>query len=609
MCGIFGINTKNHNACAVLLQALARLEYRGYDSAGITAIVNNQFLTQKVVGKIALLAQKYEQEGIPSASIGIGHTRWATHGKPTLANAHPITKTRVAVVHNGIIENHLELRRELTQLGYEFSGDTDTEVIPNLLEYYSDQGKAPQQAVRAALARLHGAFALLIVFKDVEDTIFATKHGVPLALGLADDALYVSSDAMALAPFARRMVYLEDGDITAVGKENYQIFTVDGQEITRAIVQVDASAAADSKGAFAHYMLKEIYEQPQVLAEILTHYFTNEQDIVFPDVNIDWAAVKNITIIACGTSYYAGCVAKYWFEQLAKLPTNVDIASEFRYRAPVLVGGTLLICISQSGETADTLAALKMAKSHNVMTLGIVNVKQSSIANLAHNVLYTHAGTEVGVASTKAFTGQLMVLALLALRIAFAQQHLTATQLTTHYRNLAAIPGKLTEFLHTNNIQQLAAELALASHLIYVGRGVSYPIALEGALKAKELSYIPAEGIALGELKHGSLALIDKDCPVIITAPFDDLFAKTASNIQEVHARDGKIVVISDAQGIAGLKNLYHQAITVSYPSAGALISPFINTLPLQLLAYYLALAKQRDIDKPRNLSKSVTVE
>jgi glucosamine--fructose-6-phosphate aminotransferase (isomerizing) len=607
MCGIVGIIGQSAVA-PFLIEGLRRLEYRGYDSAGIATLVDGAIERRRAEGKLSALAELVAKKPV-QGKIGIGHTRWATHGMPSEANAHPIATREVAVVHNGIIENFQELKAELQAAGFKFESQTDTEVVALLVTRYLREGLAPQDAVAKALKRLEGAFALVMLFAGQHDLLICARRGSPLAVGFGEGEMYVGSDALALAPLTRRILYLEEGDWAVVRAAGATIYDAADQRVERPIKETALSGAAIGKGNYPHYMKKEIFEQPAVMGDTLNaHFNPATREVHLPHLPFDLGAVTRVTIIACGTSYHAGLVAKYWIEQLARLPVEVDIASEFRYRAPEMAAGGLALFISQSGETADTLAALRYAKSQKQRIVAVVNQPESSIAREADAVLATHAGPEIGVASTKAFTTQLVVLACLAIAMARARGKIdraTEARLSTA---LTEVPSRASEVLnHDERIQAMASWFAEARDVLYLGRGTAYPLALEGALKLKEISYIHAEGYAAGEMKHGPIALIDARVPIVVLAPSDDLFEKTLSNVQEVLARGGKVVMISDREGLARLDGQLTEAIEV--PRCDPFVAPLLYAIPAQLLAYHVAVAKGTDVDQPRNLAKSVTVE
>ena len=607
MCGIVGIIGRGA-AAPLLLDSLKRLEYRGYDSAGIATLVNGSIDRRRAEGKLVNLATRLAEEPL-AGTVGIAHTRWATHGAPSEANAHPHATSRVAVVHNGIIENFQELRDELAGLGHNFASDTDTEVVAHLVTRYLDEGHEPAAAVALALPRLDGAFALAILFAGRHDLIIGARRGSPLAVGYGDGEMYLGSDALALAPLTRRICYLEEGDWVEISGQAAVVHDETDQVVERPIKETAASGALIGKGNFRHFMLKEIYEQPSVIGDTV-HTFLNPATgaLNLPDLPFDLATVPRITMSACGTAFYAAMVARYWFEQLAGLPADVDIASEFRYRGGPLPEGGVALFISQSGETADTLAALRFARQRGQHVASIVNVPESSIARESDLVLPTLAGPEIGVASTKAFTTQLTVLAALAIATARARGAIDGRREAALGHALAEVPARAAEVLnHDDALREVAATLAEARDVLYLGRGTGYPIALEGALKLKEISYIHAEGYAAGELKHGPIALIDENVPVIVIAPSDDLFEKTASNMQEVMARGGRVIFLSDAAGIEKLGDAATACIEL--PRVDPIVAPILYAIPVQLLAYHTAVLKGTDVDQPRNLAKSVTVE
>jgi glucosamine--fructose-6-phosphate aminotransferase (isomerizing) len=607
MCGIVGIVGKN-SASPLLLECLKRLEYRGYDSAGIAILEGGRIDRYRAEGKIVNLEAVVSKSN-PQGLVGIGHTRWATHGVPSERNAHPHATDQVAVVHNGIIENFRELREMLEKKGHTFTSETDTEVIAHLVTDYLNQGESPKTATQKTLQQLHGAFALALLFKDKPDTIFCARRGSPLAIGLGDDEMFLGSDALALAPLTQKICYLEEGDWAEIGKTTFTLYDETNQIVTRPIKQTALTGAMIGKGDYKHFMLKEILEQPAVMGDVL-HAYSNPHtmDFAFPDLPIPIDAISSLRIIACGTSYYAGLTAQYWLEQYAKIPTSVDIASEFRYRKPPLPKNGVALFISQSGETADTLAALQYAKEQGQVIIGMVNVPESSIARLSDVVLETHAGPEIGVASTKAFTAQLMVLGCLSLHLANKKSLINDQDKKDLFQALLSIPEIMTHVLSDDgSFVQCAEFLVNARDVIYMGRGTSFAIAMEGALKLKELSYIHAEGYAAGEMKHGPIALIDEKVPVIVVAPSDGLYEKTASNVEEVIARKGQVVFIGDKDGIHPFKE--KAVMTLEMPKVHAFTSPLLYALPMQMIAYHTATLKGTDVDQPRNLAKSVTVE
>ncbi len=607
MCGIIGILGKA-DAAPLLLDGLQRLAYRGYDSAGVATLVNGHIDRRRAEGKLNNLADLLARQPL-AGTVGIGHTRWATHGRPTEANAHPHANQRVALVHNGIIENHQALRAELEEAGVAFESETDTETVLHLVTHYLDQQMTPQQAVATTLHRLEGAFALALIFAGRHDLMIGARRGSPLAVGFGEGEMYLGSDALALAPLTQRICYLEEGDWAELSAAGAVIRDADDRVVERPVVLTAVSGAMIGKGEFRHFMQKEIFEQPGVIGDTLAqlvHPLTRQ--ITLPDLGLDWLALPRLTISACGTAYLAGFTAKYWFEQLARLPVEVDIASEFRYReAPMPKGGAALF-ISQSGETIDTLAALRYARSQGQRILSIINVPESAIARESDALLPTLAGPEIGVASTKAFTTQLTVLACLALAAAHARGTLDDAQVAALSAALLEVPARAAEVLqHDEKIRAIAIEVAEARDVLYLARGNLYPIALEGALKLKEISYIHAEGYAAGEMKHGPIALIDESVPIVVCAPSGPLFDKTASNIEEVVARGGKVVLLSDAAGVKRLGKRVHHA--VELPTVDPFVAPLLYAIPVQLLAYHAAVAKGTDVDQPRNLAKSVTVE
>jgi glucosamine--fructose-6-phosphate aminotransferase (isomerizing) len=587
---------------------LKKLEYRGYDSSGIATVDGSTISRLRAKGKLTHLESQMKQTPL-KGHTGIGHTRWATHGLPTQENAHPHATERVALVHNGIIENFRSLKMELQGKGVTFTSQTDTEVILHLIDLELQKGLAPEQAVAASLKRLEGAFALGIIFASHPGMLIAARKGSPLAVGYGEGEMYMGSDAIALSPFTSQVAYLEDGDWAVLTPGDATFYDTQNKKTKRTIKTTTVSSAAVGKGGFRHFMLKEIYEQPTVIGETI-NVFCNlaTGDVDLAHLPFSLATIDKVTIVACGTSYYAGLVARYWFESLARVPVLIDIASEFRYRPPTASKGSLAIFISQSGETADTLAAMRAAKAAGQHCLAIVNAPESTMANEADAVIQTYAGPEIGVASTKAFTTQLATLACLAIAHASARGALGAEERMRLLHTLAEVPSRIVELLHhDDHIASVAGLIAEARDVLYMGRGASHAIALEGALKLKEISYIHAEGYAAGELKHGPIALIDDNVPVVVIAPSDALFDKTISNMQEVLARGGKVILISDARGCAAAADAVMASITV--PAVDAFAAPILYALPVQLLAYHAALLKGNDVDQPRNLAKSVTVE
>jgi glutamine---fructose-6-phosphate transaminase (isomerizing) len=607
MCGIIGIIAKGMVAPS-LLEGLRRLEYRGYDSAGIATLVNGRIEGRRVEGKLDNLAKRLEEEPV-QGGIGIGHTRWATHGLPTETNAHPIATDRVAVVHNGIIENFQALRRELTALGYVFQTATDTEAVAILASHCLEQGLSPQDAVAKTLARLDGAFALVFLFAGEHDLLIGARRGSPLAIGYGDGEMFLGSDALVLAPLTRRITYLEEGDWVVVTSRTATIFDATNREVDRPIREAAAAGAVIGKGNYRHFMQKEIFEQPEVIGDTL-HALINPttRTVHLPELPFALSELERVTLIACGTAYHACIVAKYWLERMARISVEIDIASEFRYRAPVMPKGGAAIFVSQSGETADTLAALRYAKAQGQKIIAVVNQPESSVAREADVVLPTLAGPEIGVASTKAFTTQLAVLACFTVALARARGVISRAREAELVGVMTEIPSRAGEVLNQDErIRNIAVEIAEARDVLYLGRGSAFPLALEGALKLKEISYIHAEGYAAGEMKHGPIALIDKNVPVVVLAPNDDLFEKTLGNVEEVMARGGRVVMISDTAGVARLAD--RLAFDIAMPDCDPFVAPLLYAIPVQLLAYHTAVLKGTDVDQPRNLAKSVTVE
>ncbi|MBL8690128.1 MAG: glutamine--fructose-6-phosphate transaminase (isomerizing) [Rhodospirillaceae bacterium] len=607
MCGIIGILGKRP-VSGPILDALKRLEYRGYDSAGIATVVDGEIDRRRASGKLGNLAALLKAEPL-KGEIGIGHTRWATHGPPVEKNAHPHATERVAVVHNGIIENFAELRAELEKAGRSFESDTDTETIAHLLTHLLDKGLDAETAMGEAMKRLDGAFAFCALIKDRPDLLLVARQGSALAIGLGDGESYIGSDAIGLAPLTRKIVYLEEGDWAAVRRDGITVRDRKGKVVDRPAKITEVTDEEVGTGNHAHFMEKEIHEQPEVIGDTLGYYYNPvRRRIVLPPLPFRIAEVPRITIIAAGTSFYSAMLAKYWLERIGRLSVEVDIASEFRYRQPEMPKGGVAMFISQSGETLDTLEALRYARSKNQTIVSVVNVPDSSMAREADLCLRTYAGPEIGVASTKAFTTQLSVLACLTLHLAREYGKLDAEQMAMYAEQLIRLPALVSETLQlAEPMRAIAAEVAKARDVLYLGRGASYPIAMEGALKLKEISYIHAEGYAAGEMKHGPIALITDGVPVIVIAPSDELFQKTASNLQEVLARGGRAIVLTDSAGAEKLNGTKAHVFTV--PRAEPLVAPILFTIPVQLLAYYVAVAKGNDVDQPRNLAKSVTVE
>jgi glutamine---fructose-6-phosphate transaminase (isomerizing) len=608
MCGIVGILGRAPVA-EQLVDSLKRLEYRGYDSAGVATLEGDHLDRRRAEGKLRNLEAKLRAQPLQGTS-GIGHTRWATHGKPTEANAHPHAADNVVVVHNGIIENFRELRTMLEKQGAKFASETDTEVVAHLVNSYILKGSSPQDAVKASLPLLRGAFALAFLFKGHGDLMIGARKGSPLAVGHGDGEMYLGSDAIALAPFTDTISYLEDGDWVVLSREVGVIYDAQNNVVQRDVMKSGASAFLVDKANYRHFMAKEIHEQPEVVGHTLARYVDMATERVALPIKLpfDFKDIQRISIVACGTASYAGYVAKYWFERLGRMPVELDVASEFRYREAPLRKGDLAIFISQSGETADTLAALRYAKSQGVHTLSVVNVPTSTIARESETVLPTLAGPEIGVASTKAFTCQLMVLAAIAVAAGKARGELSDSDEAKLVHGLVEIPRLMAAALRCEpQIEKLARDIAKCRDVLYLGRGTSYPLALEGALKLKEISYIHAEGYAAGELKHGPIALIDENMPVVVIAPFDRVFDKTVSNMQEVAARGGNIILMTDAKGAT--EATIESLVTIVLPDMDATFTPIVYAVPVQLLAYHTAVVMGTDVDQPRNLAKSVTVE
>ena len=607
MCGIIGILGKRPVA-GPIVDALKRLEYRGYDSAGVATINGGEIDRRRASGKLINLKNLLKSEPL-AGDIGIGHTRWATHGPPVEKNAHPHATERVAVVHNGIIENYAELRRELEAQGRVFESDTDTETIAHLLTHLLGTGLDAEAAMAEAMKQLDGAFAFCALIKDRPDLLLVARRGSALAIGLGDGESYIGSDAIGLAPLTRRLIYLEEGDWAAVRRDGVTVRDRAGNIVNRPVKESEVTDEEVGKGNYRHFMEKEIHEQPEVIGDTLGYYYNPvRRRIVLPPLPFRIAEVPRITIIAAGTSFYSAMLAKYWLERIGRLSVEVDIASEFRYRQPEMPKGGVAMFISQSGETLDTLEALRYARSKNQTIVSVVNVPDSSMAREADLCLRTYAGPEIGVASTKAFTTQLAVLACLTLHLAREYGKLDAEQMAVYAEQLIRLPALVSETLQlADPMREIAAEVAKARDVLYLGRGASYPIAMEGALKLKEISYLHAEGYAAGEMKHGPIALITDGVPVIVIAPSDELFQKTASNLQEVLARGGRAIVLTDSSGAEKLNGTKAKVFTV--PRAEPLVAPILFTIPVQLLAYYVAVAKGNDVDQPRNLAKSVTVE
>ena len=607
MCGIIGINSNNSNIENHIITGLKNLEYRGYDSAGIAFIINGELQTIKVKGKINGLEHEINAKAIKS-NLMIGHTRWSTHGLANQINAHPHQTQQVSIVHNGIIENYIQIKEELIGLGHEFKSETDSEVIPHLITYYLNQNNSPLESIQKTIKRLEGAFSIAAIFLSQPDIIIVARKGSPLVIGYKENQMSVASDAYALSFLTNKITYLEEGDVAVLQSNKVEIYNNE-KIIERPITTINNEYGDVSKGNFPHYMIKEIFEQPNVLSNTINSYCNQEKlQFNFPDLDIDFKTITKITLVACGSSYYASMLAKYWLETFTDLPIEVDIASEFRYRESYLPQNGLAIFLSQSGETADTIAAMRHAKRKGQITLSIINVKASSLDRESDYSLQCFAGPEISVASTKGFTSQSIILLMLSIHIASKINKINVNELKHYLELVTEVPGRIAELLNnTASIEAIAKEISSSEHVIFIGRNYIYPIALEGALKLKELSYIHAEAIASGELKHGSIALVDKNVPIIVMAPKNKLFEKTCSNAQEVAARDGNLITISSVEGNSILKSISNHQINIS--SSDPLIEPIIYSISLQLLAYYTAIAKGTNVDQPRNLAKSVTVE
>jgi glucosamine--fructose-6-phosphate aminotransferase (isomerizing) len=605
MCGIIGIvGTKSVQER--LIDSLKRLEYRGYDSAGVAGFVGGKVERRRAAGKIRALEEVLAEEPL-MASTGIGHTRWATHGAPTTKNAHPHTVGRVTLVHNGIIENYAELREKLKARGRKFESDTDTEVIASLIDFELGSGEPPVVALKSALDQLTGAYAIGVLVDGEPNLVMGARRGSPLVVGYGKGEMFIGSDALAVGPFTNKIAYLEEGDYVAIDHDKAQIFDEHGKPAQREVRMVAASAALVEKGNYRHFMEKEIHDQPDACQHTLSAYIDPVTRKVSAPGGVDLRKVSRVQIVACGTASYAGAIARYLFESLAGLPCDVEIASEFRYRHPSVAPGTLAIAVSQSGETADTLAALRWCKAQGLQTAAVVNVHESTMAREADVLFPTHAGPEIGVASTKAFTSQVAALTALAVAAAAARGKIDKAEEARLSQVLLEAPRLLADAASLEDeIRALAPDLAKARDILYLGRGPMFPLALEGALKLKEISYIHAEGYAAGELKHGPIALIDEATPVIVIAPTDPLFEKTVSNMSEVAARGGPIVLITDGQGAA---HAPAGAKVIVGPTCDPILQPLVYAPPIQLLAYYVAVQKGADVDQPRNLAKSVTVE
>jgi glutamine---fructose-6-phosphate transaminase (isomerizing) len=606
MCGIIGI-VGTRPVARLLVDSLKRLEYRGYDSAGVATLIDGKVVRRRVEGKLFNL-EKDLDAGPLAGETGIGHTRWATHGAPTVRNAHPHVAGPVAVVHNGIIENHRELREELEGHGVTFESETDTEVVAHMIALGLAAGLTPEAAMREVMRRVTGAFAFVVMIAGHEDLLLCARRASPLAIGHGDGEMYIGSDALALAPLTRRITYLDDGDWAVVRRDGARVFDENYRPVERRIRLTEVSGALIGKGNHRHFMEKEIHEQPEVMGYTLYHYYRPGTGVTLPPMPFDPATLPKLTIVAAGTSSFSGAVAKYWFEGLARLPVEVDIASEFRYRNTVMPQGGAALFISQSGESLDTLMALRHAREQGQHIIALVNVPESSIAREADVVLPTLAGPEICVASTKAFTTQLVTLACVAVAWAQARGAASKQRCAEIMAALERLPAQAGRILHDESQWKgLAHDMAQARDVIYLGRGTSYPIAMEGALKLKEISYIHAEGYAAGEMKHGPIALIEEGVPVVLVAPHDPWFEKTASNVKEAQARGGRVVLLSDRAGIAKIGA--EAAWTYEMPDCDTFVAPILYALPVQLIAYHTAVEKGTDVDQPRNLAKSVTVE
>lgn len=607
MCGIVGI-LGNHEASPILLDALKRLEYRGYDSSGIATVNDGVLERRREIGKLVNLADKLVHKPL-KGKIGIGHTRWATHGSPTVANAHPQKTGKVAVVHNGIIENFKKLRDELISDGAVFQSETDTETVAQLCMSFINNGDNPAIAAKKTLDRLEGAYALCFLFHDNDNLLIAARKGSPLAIGHGNGEMFVGSDAIALAPMTNQVTYLEEGDLALITRESLEIFDIDGRAIERNRQTLDLNAQNVAKGNYKHFMAKEIAEQPSVLADAIQQNLNSTRNkLEISNLELDFSSINRITLVACGTAFLACNVAKYWFEKIARISIDLDVASEFRYREPPVEKNNLAIVVSQSGETADTLAALRYCNKNKMKTLGIVNVDESTISREASLALQIHAGPEIGVASTKAFTCQLTTLYFLAIKAAKDKGNINSKQEAKLIKSILQLPSMIVDALSLEaEIKQTAQDLSKASNAIFLGRGAMYPLASEGALKLKEISYIHAEGYASGELKHGPIALVDENMPVVVLAPRDELFEKTVSNMHEVMARGGKVLLITDAEGADEAQDGTWK--TIIMPKIPNDLAPILYSIPVQLLAYHTAVYKGTDVDQPRNLAKSVTVE
>lgn len=611
MCGIVGVISKNQDTVKKVLEGLKKLEYRGYDSAGIAAITDSKFITIKEEGKIVKLEEALKQTSF-SSNIAIGHTRWATHGVPSKENSHPHASEEICVVHNGIVENYQELKEKLQKNGVKFLSETDTEVVPHLIEYHYKKTKNIKESLIAATNEIKGSYALGIIFRNENNIIAFAKKGSPLVMALGKNENFIASDYYAVADYSDKIIVLEDSEFGIITNNSYEIFNSNGETLHKKPKMMENINRNISKDGFAHFMLKEIYEQPRVLEETIQAYVNlSDNSTHLPNFPFDLKDFNKITIVACGTSYYAASCAKYLIEEIAKTEVEVDIASEFRYRSHPFRSDNLMLFISQSGETADTIAALKYAKENNQKILSIVNVAHSTMAQLSHAVIRTIAGPEIGVASTKAYVAQIAILSLFAIELAFVKGKISLEEKSKLLQDLAESGAKMSEILEKNNVEKIkktARYLTKSKHMLYIGRGISQITSFEAALKLRELSYIDAQGIAAGELKHGTIALIDKKMPVVVIAPYNNLFEKTLSNAEEVNARGGKIIFISSKKGLEEFKKMAKKTIEIPQIN-GSIQEALLPVIPTQLLAYFVALFKGNDVDQPRNLAKSVTVE
>jgi glucosamine--fructose-6-phosphate aminotransferase (isomerizing) len=607
MCGIIGV-IGHSKVSSLLIEGLKRLEYRGYDSAGIATLLNGKIDRRRSLGKIENLKKLLKKSPI-KGNVGIGHTRWATHGIPSRTNAHPHSSGDVAVVHNGIIENYDVLRKNLERKNIIFESDTDTEVIAHLISFFLKKNLSPLKATITALKKVEGAFALGIIFSGIHNYLICAKRGSPLAIGKGKNCNYIGSDSIALAPLTQKLCYLNEGDIAEITSKDFKVYDQNGKRVKRKITITSLAKNKIKMGGYNHFMQKEIFEQPAVIGDALKYFIdTKKKKLLIPSFAKKIKKIKEIYIAACGTSYHASLIGKYWLEKYANIKTEVDIASEFRYRNIINIKNSLGVFLSQSGETADTLAVLRYFNQQKGKTLGIINSAESSIARESNNVIETHAGPEIGVASTKAFTTQLVALGTLTLFMANFNKTIGRNEINKLSNALLEAPGLISKILKMDNIfHKTAISIKNAKNVLYIGRGTNYPVALEGALKLKEISYIHAEGYPAGEIKHGPIALVEKGVPVIVIAPSDQLIDKTISNVEELLSRGAKIIFISDKKGIKKINN--KKITTICLPETHEIISPILYSVPVQLIAYHTAVLKGTDVDQPRNLAKSVTVE